>query len=211
MKNIFSLDSPLVQALGKFADLIILNILYLISCIPIITIGAATAALYDVTARLSKDEALVWRHYWQAFRSNFKKATLIWLLMLLIGGIVYGCSLFYLNFELPNKELCTALLWIVSIVLLCVQSWAFPLQARFENTVKNTLTNSILFTFSYLPRTIAIALINAIPAIVFLYLPGVFLNFIFVFLIIWFSLGAFVATWFLKKPMRQLEELAEEE
>ena len=77
MKNIFNPDSALMRGLGKIADLIVLNLLYLVSCIPLFTIGAANAALYDVTTRLSRDDALIWRHYWAAFRSNFKKATAI--------------------------------------------------------------------------------------------------------------------------------------
>lgn len=208
MKNIFNLDSPIIRWLGKFADLMILNILFLVSCIPVITIGAATAALYDVAARLSKDEALIWRHYWQAFHSNFKKATLIWLILLFVGGIVYGSAVLYWSYELPNKDLCLILLSIVAIVWLFAFSWVFPLQARFENTVKNTLVNSLLCSLSYFPRTLVMAILNAVPAVVFLLLPGVFLYCIFVFLIIWFSLSAYLSTLLLRKTMKQLEELA---
>lgn len=207
MKNIFNLDSPIIQWLSKVADLMILNFLYIISCLPVITIGAANAALYDVTARLSRDEAVIWRHYWQAFRSNFKKATLIWLILLFVCGIVYGSAVLYWSYELPNKDLCLVLLGVVAVVWLCVYSWAFPLQARFENTVKNTLTNSLLFSWSYLPRTIVMALLNAVAPVVIL-IPGVFLNYIYVFLIIWFSLSAYLSTLLLRKTMKQLEELA---
>lgn len=211
MKSLFSLDSPLIRLLGKFADLIILNILYLVSCIPVFTIGAANAALYDVTTRLSKDDALIWRHYWQAFRSNFKKATILWLIFLLIAGVVYGIAVCYWSFELPNKEMCLFLLGIVAVAWLCVYSWAFPLQARFENTVRSTLNNGLLCSFSFLPRTIVMTLLNAVFPLVVALLPGVLVNTVFVFLLIWFSLSAYLITLLLRKTMKRLEEMSEEE
>lgn len=209
MNKIFSLDSPWIQGLGKFADLIFLNLLYLVSCIPIITIGAANAALYDVTLRLSKDDAIIWRHYWKAFAANFKKSTILWLIFLFVGGILYGCAICYWSYELPNENLSLALLGIVAFVEFCSYSWAFPLQAKFENTIRNILSNSLLFSWSYLPRTLLMAVLNAAAGIVFLFMPGVFVNFIYVFLLIWFSGSAYLATLLLKKPLKQLEELSE--
>jgi uncharacterized membrane protein YesL len=210
MKKIFSLDSPIMQILAKIADLMILNILYVISCLPVFTIGAATAALYDVTTRLNKDDALIWRHYWQAFRSNFKQATLIWLVLVVVGGLLYGCAIFYWSYELPNKDLCLILLGFVAIVLLCVFSWVFPLQARFENSMKNTLYNALLCSWSYLPRTVVIAALNGFPIFIFVFLPGIMINSVFVFSFIWFAFSAYLVTKFLRKTMDQLETLATE-
>ena len=210
MKKIFSLDSPIIQGLGKVADLMILNIIYLLSCLPVFTVGAATAALYDVTTRLAKNDAMVWRHYWQAFRSNFKKATLIWLILLLVAAVIYACAIFYWSYELPNKDLCLILLAFVAIVLLSVFSWVFPLQARFENTVKLTLTNALLCSWSYFPRTIVITALNAFPILIFAFLPAIFVNSFFVFSFIWFAFSAYLCTKFLRKTMDQLEELASE-
>lgn len=211
MKSIFDLNSPLVRGLGKIADLMVLNILYLISCIPIFTIGAANAALYDVTTRLAKDDATVWRNYWQAFGSNFKKATLLWLVLLLFACLIYGSSIFYWSYDLPNKNLCVTLLAIVSVVWWCAYSWTFPLQARFENTVKQTLMNALLFSWSYIPKTVLIAILNTVPAMVFVFLPAVLINYYYIFLIIWFSLSAYLSTLLLRKNMAQLEELASNE
>lgn len=209
MKNIFNPDSALMRGLGKIADLIVLNLLYLVSCIPLFTIGAANAALYDVTTRLSRDDALIWRHYWAAFRSNFKKATAIWLIFLLVVGIVYSCAVFYWSYDLPNKSVCLFLLGIVAVAWLSVYSWVFPLQARFENNVGSMLSNALLCSLSYLPRTVVITLLNAVFPTVVLLLPGVLFNAIFLFLLIWFSASAYLSTLLLRKPMKQLEEMAE--
>ena len=209
MKTIFHLDSPVMRGLGKIADLMILNVLYLLSCIPLVTIGAANAALYDVCARLSRDDALIWRHYWQAFRSNFKKSTAIWLILAAVAAILYGCGIFYWSYNMPGKDVCMIMLSVAACIWLLAYSWVFLLQARFENTVKRTLINALLCSFSYFPRSILMAIANAVPLVVFLFLPGYFLNYLFVFLIFWFSCSAYLITLLLKKTMARLEELAE--
>ena len=210
MKNIFSLNSPIMQGLAKLADLMILNFLYVITCIPIITIGAANAALYDVCHRLSTDDALIWRNYWQAFRSNFKKSTILWVILLLIGALLYGIAIFYWSWNLPNKDLCLILLGIVAMFVVFVYSWSFILQARFENTVKNTLSNALLVSVSYFPRTVAMAILNAVPVYVMAFHPGIFVNTIFIFIIIWYGLSAYLITKLLRKTLKRLSEMAEE-
>lgn len=211
MKTIFAPDSPFMRWLGKFSDLIILNILYLVSCIPLVTIGAANAAMYDVTIRLSKDEAIVWRHYWQAFRSNFKQATCIWLIMLAILGALFGCAVCYWSWDLPNKPICLLLLGIVAVAWLCVYSWVFLLQAHFENSVKNTLRNGLVCALSFLPYTIPITFANAIFPFIVGYFGTVLLIVPFIFVLIWFSGIAYIITLLTRKPIKRLEEVAEEE
>ena len=71
--------TTLFQKLEKFGDLFIINILFVISCIPIITIGAAFTAMYSYCTKLVKDqEAPVWKGYWSAFAKNFADATLMY-------------------------------------------------------------------------------------------------------------------------------------
>ena len=79
----FSIESKAVQALGRVADLMLLNILFLLTSLPIVTAGAAWTALYDVCFRITsdRDEKLI-RHYFRAFRENFRSSTGIWLVLL---------------------------------------------------------------------------------------------------------------------------------
>ena len=87
--NFFNLDSPFMRFLTKMADLIILNILYMICCIPIVTIGAASTALYTVSMKAVKnEESYIIRGYFKAFKENFKISTLTWLVALVIGIIL---------------------------------------------------------------------------------------------------------------------------
>ena len=90
MGKLFSLDNPFWRSLNTVADMLILNLLYVACCLPVITVGAATSALYAVSMKLaSKDEDIyVTRSFFRAFVSNFKQATLIWLIFLGIGAFL---------------------------------------------------------------------------------------------------------------------------
>ena len=95
MGRIFSLDSPLFSFLNKVADLILLNILTMICCLPIITIGASMTALHYVVLKMVRDEeSYIVRSYFKSFRQNFKQATIIWLILLLVGAVLMGDVVF---------------------------------------------------------------------------------------------------------------------
>ena len=87
MGGFFSLDSKFMQAMSRVADLIILNVIYLVTCLPVVTIGAAGTAMYTVCFRLGTDrEGSLVKGYFRAFRDEFRQATLIWLFLLLFGA-----------------------------------------------------------------------------------------------------------------------------
>ena len=74
--SFFSLDSKFSQIMGRVFDLMMLNIIFLIMCIPIVTIGANFTAMYYVTLKMIKnEETYIFRTYWKSFRENFKQAT----------------------------------------------------------------------------------------------------------------------------------------
>ena len=78
-----NIKTNIFQKLEKFGDLFIINILFIITSIPIFTIGAAATAMYAFTTKLVKDqEGPVWKSYWSAFKKNFKPATKVWLVIL---------------------------------------------------------------------------------------------------------------------------------
>ena len=83
----FSPDSKIMQVFSRLADLVLLNILFLITCLPVFTIGAAVTALYTMCFRLMREEySGIIRSYFKAFRDNFKTATAAWLLVMLAAA-----------------------------------------------------------------------------------------------------------------------------
>ena len=91
MGRFFNLDSPLMTFLSKMADLMILNLLTLLCCLPIITAGDAMTALYYMTIKMVKnEECYIVKGYFKSFKENFKQATIIWLIALVVGIIFAG-------------------------------------------------------------------------------------------------------------------------
>lgn len=208
MSKLFDLDSPVIQTLNKLADLIILNILVLFSCIPIVSIGASQVALYEVTRKLTRDEGTLWRNYWSAFRSNFKQATIVWLFFICGSILILFCIRYYLHTFGTGTSLLITILFIVSAFWLFALSWVFPLQSKFENKVKDTISNAFKCSFFYIPRTVAMTLINFIPFVLLMLNPPIFFMIGPVWLFLWFSLAARINWKLLKKPFSVLEDLS---
>ena len=181
MGKIFDMDSPVMRGLNRVADLMILNFLMIICCIPIITAGAAFTAMHYVLLKIVRgEEGYLIRGFFKSFKTNFKQATLIWLMMLLVVAVYVGDSLIfnYSSLEFP-KALVIAVV-IVAMLLLMMAVYVFPLQARFENSIKNTLKNALILAFVNLPRTILMMVCYAIPLVI-AYLSDYALIFVFMF------------------------------
>lgn len=164
MSKLLDLDSPFMSALYKASDLIIVNVLYIICCIPVVTIGAATAALYYTTLKIAEDRgSSVVKSYFHSFRDNFRQGTIIWFLTL-FAGIILGLDFYILYlFEAGGSKAVRVLLMVPVIALAFTVCYAFPLLARFENTVKGTIVNAFLLSICNLPKTIAAVVLNIIP------------------------------------------------
>ena len=164
MGKFFNLDSPLMVFLSKMADLMILNIITLLLCLPIITAGDAMTALYYMTIKIVRgEECYIVRGYFKSFKENFRQATIIWILALLVFFILAGDFVIIRSGALAMGNVMTVLLIIVSIIYAFTMFYVFPVLSRFENTVKNTIRNAFLMSILNLPRTILLVIINLLP------------------------------------------------
>ena len=172
MGRFFNLDSPLMVFLSKVADLMILNIIMLFLCIPIITAGDAMTALYYMTIKMVRgEESYIVRGYFKSFKENFKQATIIWILALLVFFVLVGDFTIINSGVLSFGKIMTVLLVVVSIIYAFTMLYVFPVLSRFENTVKNTIRNAFLMSILNLPRTILLVIINLLPIALFLLVP----------------------------------------
>ena len=155
MGKFFNIDSPLMRFLTKLADLMILNILFLITCLPIVTIGAAWTALYYVAMKMVRDEeGGIVRSYFHAFRLNFRQATLLWLGVLGIAVILVLDLLILARIDSPIAAAMNMGIGIIAILIFLVLQYLFPLLARFEAGTGQTLKNAVLLAVGQLPRTL---------------------------------------------------------
>ena len=155
MSKLFRMDSPLMRFLTKIADLMVLNILFCITSIPLITIGASWTALYSVTLKMVRDEeGSVSRSYFRSFRQNFRQATLLWL------GVLVVLALLVLDIRVLNgmawgtaPGLLRVGVEILALLGIMVLQYLFPSLARFEASLADTLKNACMMALAHLPKT----------------------------------------------------------
>ena len=155
MSKLFRMDSPLMRFLTKIADLMVLNILFCVTSIPLITIGASWTALYSVTLKMVRDEeGSVSRSYFRSFRQNFKQATLLWL------GVLVVLALLVLDIRVLNgmaegtaPGLLRVGVEILALLGIMVLQYLFPSLARFEASLADTLKNACIMALAHLPKT----------------------------------------------------------
>lgn len=192
MENNFEQDSGVVSLLMDFADLIIANVLWFLTSLPLITLGASTAALYSVvrTPGEKRYSASVFKNFFRAFFKNFKTATLA-LLILLIPAALVGINILVVVFGLLEESIAGYVICGVSILLfLFAWNYVFPLIAHFENGVFKTLGNALVLSVAHLPTTIAVTVLNLIPVLVLIF----FTNFFYRTIILWlFAAFALIA------------------
>lgn len=147
-----------MQFLNNMADLIILNIVFLISCIPLITIGASISALHYVCLKMVRGESpYVWAGFLKGFTSSFKQGTIIWLAFAAIAAFI-GIDHRILNSE--SSALFSVMkvsLGVVTALLSCIFIYIFPIISHFKCTTRQAVKNALFMTIGHLPYTILLA------------------------------------------------------
>lgn len=194
MSSFFSIDSPFFSFMSKVADIVLLNLLYIICCLPIFTVGAATSALYYQVMKMSRnEESYVFRGFFKAFRENFRKATPAWLILLVIGLLLFLDL--YLSPVFGNTAVINGfriICYIAAIFWMMAFAYAFPLFSKFENTVRNTLSNAILMGIRHLPLTFVILFLDLSPVLAVIFLTPYLGILLLLMLLCWFSGVAFL-------------------
>ncbi len=191
MGNIFRWDSPFAQKIAMVGNLVILNILWIICSLPIITMGAATTAMYyTVFQYQTNDEDEVFRPFFRAFGKNFLQSTLLWLPILAVGALM-TFNVRYL-FAYGGSNLLWIVIFIVSIIYLMLQPQLLPQIARFETKLGTVIQNAALLTILHMPSAFLMATLNVLPIVLFFAKPVMFMRCLPLWVCIWFSLVAFM-------------------
>lgn len=153
-------DSPFMKFMERFTDLFILNLLWLLGSLPLVTMGASSAAVCKVTMAMSEDRegSSLWKSYWKAFGENFRQATLVWILQL-IGA--YALYLDWQLISLPGEvDVLVLTAGLVSAAFLIpLFLYPYPLMVRYQNTLLNLLKNAYRIFFRYFFRTLLLLVV----------------------------------------------------
>ncbi len=137
----FNLDSSFMEKLNFFSHFVLLNLLWVLTSLPIITIGASTTALYYCTMKLDRNKDIsVFSDYFSSFKDNFKVATKVWIILLIVGFILSIDFYFTSGITAPwIQAIFAGILFLISFFFLCTALYIFPILARFHNTAKQSL------------------------------------------------------------------------
>ena len=152
--GIFSYDSPITKALSTIVDYIILNLCFLVCCIPVFTIGAALSALSSVYLK-EQDSTNLFSSYFRAFKENFKQSTKAWIVFLLVG-IILVIEIYFFFFSglaFPAEGIIRIILCFLAFVYLGAIIFTFPLIAKFDNSIPGTLANACIFSVNEVSST----------------------------------------------------------
>lgn len=203
MMKKLSTDNPFFECMGNIGDWIILNLLFVITSFPVITIGMSLTAMYQVALRRGRGESrYTAREYLQACREEWKESTKLWVVFLLTGGLLLFDILYVKNLG----SLMSIGIWALVIVWCAVFSYTFPLQARFRNTLINTLKNALCMAIKNLPYTILIAALNGITVMCIALGNFVTMMAMPIYCFIGFALTAKINSIFFKKIFQELTE-----
>jgi uncharacterized membrane protein YesL len=202
----FKIDSPFMNFLTKLADIMIVNALFLIFSIPIFTIGASFTAAYYMGFKIVKDEeTYIVKGFWKSFKENFVQSTILWIIILFVVGVLamdYRLII-YSGVEFAGWMRIAVL--VATVVLAIGIAFIFPMQARYTNSVKNTIKNAFLMALSHIPTAVLIVVVWAVPGVIWYFLP----QSIFVLFLLSFGLIFTFQSFFIMKIFTKYEEKRE--
>lgn len=190
--NFLHEETPVARLLSRFMDLILLNIFWLICSIPIITIGASTAALYDMTMRLAlHEEVSVISGFFKSFVHQLKKGTLLYLLALAAGAFLALDFWSAIQWNIPFKFVLQVLILSVGYFYLATVSHAIPALAYFDEPVIKTVKHGFFLAMRNGIFTVYVMILDLIPFIIFFLFPLVFMKSLF----LWLTVGIALIAW----------------
>lgn len=198
MKEPFNLNSPWVQRFAMLTNLVMLNILWLVCCIPVFTAGAATSALYYTVFQYhTKMDDAVLRPFFRAFKENFRQSTILLLplfavLALLVFDMIY----------LVSHGTGTAVLFLLIVAIFFITGimvHLFPLIARFDMRAKALIRTALSLVVLHLPATFLVIALTILPVFLLVFQPSLFLRLGVAWAGVWFSAIAYFFGKFLLK------------
>lgn len=174
----------------RLVELTKINLLWLLCSLPVFTAGAATTAMITCLYAFRAEENCGSRVFFSTFRRFFKKATILWLLILFFAAMLVVDYVIVAYLAFPGRMAVIVLIFFLLFALILVSGLIFPLLSQFPGGLKETVVNAILLSLAHLPKMLLVTAMNLLPLLLALLLPQVFLLLGFVWLVCGFALMA---------------------
>ena len=202
--RLFDYNSKPMSLLNKLSDLLFLNVLFVVFCLPVVTIGASQAGLYTAVKVLQdkEDDSSCLKAFFRGFAAGFWRITLVWCvyltLLLLFGGNL-------LRFSLNNTADKTTWIFMAALLLLAIfEPLSVQFHARFVCTIWKLFSNAFLFFLGNPIRALLVAVLTWMPIVLVFVLGEHLLGVVPVFILVYFSLAYLMCFLLLSKPFSSL-------
>lgn len=175
MNAIFNPENRFWMFMDKVMDAMIISILWLVCSLPIVTMGAATTAVFQFTLYQVRDEeGYVWKSFFKAFRQNFRQATILWLGGLAVGAFLLADVYLCMHLRIPGTLRMALLVGLgcIGLIYLLTMLYVLPLMACFQVSVKTAVRDSFVMAVGNLPVSLLILVIYGIFTVLACYRPG---------------------------------------
>ena len=206
MNNFFSPDSKLNQVLTFISDLFLLNLIYVICCIPIFTIGAAQTGLYHAVNILQdqNDDRSCVKEFFKSFCSGFVRVNSVYTLFLLADCMLLYVVLMAWSYAYSGRLIHWGIAAVILAILLIWHAQIPLFHSKFCCTWRQLIRNCFLLVLFHPLRSIGIGIISWLPMLLYLFVPNLFLRISPLFLTLYFSLGFMFGTVVMIKPFEQI-------
>ena len=204
MQDFFRVEGPFYRIMLKIWGLLVLNLLMLITSLPILTMGAAQTAGFTVTIRMiSSDETRIVSTYFQSFKENLKQSTIILSGLLVLSGIL---SVNWLYLSMYNQLNSWVMIGVAIVTLLVAVFFQFVFFyiSHFEDSTKQVVINTIKLPFHYPIRTLLLLLLSIVPIIITLLSPYLVVFGLYISIFIGISFIHFLRTYLLLGLFRKI-------
>ena len=164
MNRIFNMDNKFFTFMGRVADLIILNLLCIVCCIPIVTIGPAITAMFYVTLKMVRnEESYIVKGFFHSFKENLKQGIIINIIMLAAFIILFFDISLVRGMEGTVYKALFYIFLVLLFLSMLIYLYVYPVLAKFYNTIKHTFVNAFLMSIRHLPYSFLMIVISLLP------------------------------------------------
>ena len=150
----FSYDNPVWRFVLRVGMIWWLNILWLVTSLPVVTIGASTTALIYAGMKLRHDDGYATANFFHSFKDNFRQSTVIWLIYAAVGAVLAWGLIFWNQTDRSRLKVPWALVIAIAIPYLCSMLYVFAVQSKFVNTVRDTIHYAVILSIKHFPYTL---------------------------------------------------------
>ncbi len=171
MNDFFNPDNRIMRALSRLFDLMIVNLLTVLLCVPVITAGAAFASMHSLLIQMAENrEGYIVKTFFSKFRENFKQATIVWLVFLAFGVFLFIDLQVVNSMSSGTANVMRMVFIVIGFLLIFIGQYMFPLIARYENTLSGHLDTAVKLAIGFFPKSLAMLVIHiAVIALAYRY------------------------------------------